>query len=91
MRELCRTLNRHQRTVQRWLDGATVIPPWTIAVLKLARLEHQLIRDQMGFTALEREAQSPPAIPLRHRMPAANEAIHEPRARHQLPLPGFPH
>ena len=89
MRDLCRMLNRHQRTVQRWMDGKTFMPPRTIAVLKLARLERQLIRDQVGFTAPEREAQRAPDIPFRHRMPAANEAFHEPRTLHQLPLPGF--
>ena len=88
---LCWMLNRHPRTISRWTHGHAVIPPWAVATLRLQTLEHQIMRDQMGYTALEREAQRPPAIPVKHTMPAANEAIYEPRVRHQLPLPGFPH
>ncbi|MGH8777968.1 hypothetical protein [Paraburkholderia sp.] len=88
---LCRMLQRHPRTIRRWTSGQAVIPPWAIATLRLQTLEHQLIRDQMGYTAIERDAQRPPAIPLKHTMPAANEAVYEPRTRHQLPLPGFAH
>ncbi|MFM0286905.1 hypothetical protein [Paraburkholderia megapolitana] len=97
MDHLCRMLNRHPRTISRWTHGHAVIPPWAVATLRLQTLEYQIMRDQMGYTALEREyeskreAQRPPAIPLKHRTPAANEAVYEPRTRHQLPLPGFPH
>jgi hypothetical protein len=76
MRHLCRTLGRHERTVKDWMNGKAVIPPWTVAVLRLQALEQELIRDQMGFTAIEREAQQPQSIPQRLLTPPANEALY---------------
>jgi hypothetical protein len=73
MRHLCRTLNRSERTIRDWLKGAKVIPPWAIAVLRLNHLERDLIRDQMGITAFERERQAENRQPVIKRRPAANE------------------
>ncbi|MFM0731089.1 hypothetical protein PQQ52_11425 [Paraburkholderia sediminicola] len=73
MRHLCRTLGRHERTVKDWMGGKAVIPPWAIAVLRLQALEHELIRDQMGFTEIEREAAQPRGIPRRFLIPPAND------------------
>ncbi len=73
MRHLCRTLGRHERTVKDWMNGKAVIPPWAVAVLRLQALEHELIRDQMGFTAIEREAERPQGIPRRFLIPPAND------------------
>ncbi|CAB3775222.1 hypothetical protein [Paraburkholderia humisilvae] len=52
MRHLCRTLQRHERTVKDWMKGHAVIPS---PVLRLQALEFELMRDQMGYTAIERE------------------------------------
>lgn len=74
MRHLCRTLQRHERTVKRWMDGKTVIPPWAVAVLRLQTLEYELMRDQMGFTALQREIDDAKPQPVIAPRPAANDA-----------------
>lgn len=76
MRNLCRMLGRHERTVKRWLNGETVIPPWAIAVLRLNRLENQLIHDQMGFTDIERHKQATAPAPKLSKRPPANEAVY---------------
>ncbi|GAB7524047.1 hypothetical protein PBS_30320 [Paraburkholderia sp. 2C] len=76
MRHLCRTLGRHERTVKDWMNGKAVIPPWAVAVLRLQALEYELMRDQMGFTAIEREARRQDDIPSRLLTPPANEAAY---------------
>jgi hypothetical protein len=76
MRHLCRTLGRHERTVKDWMNGKAVIPPWAVAVLRLQALEYELMRDQMGFTAIEREARRHDDIPARLLTPPANEALY---------------
>lgn len=82
MRHLCRTLQRHERTIKDWMSGKAVIPPWAIAVLRLQALEYELMRDQMGFAALEREAAQSAPLPVIKPSPAANDA----RFAHQLAL-----
>jgi hypothetical protein len=80
MRQLCRTLGRHERTIKDWMNGKSVIPPWAVAVLRLQALEYEFMRDQMGFTAIEREAASPSFQTLpRARRPAANEPKYAPQ------------
>jgi hypothetical protein len=73
MRQLCRILQRHERTVKTWVTGNAVIPPWAVAVLRLRVLERELIRDQMGLTAIAREHDSRQPQPVIQRRPAANE------------------
>jgi hypothetical protein len=74
MRYLCRTLNRSQRTIRRWLDGSHVIPPWAIAVLRLRRhLEHELLKDQMGISASNHQRAHQDAKASTERRPAADE------------------
>jgi hypothetical protein len=75
MRHPCRTLQRHERTIKDWMAGKAVIPPWAIAVLRLQALEYELMRDQMGFTALEREAAQQTPRPVIKPRPAANDAM----------------
>jgi hypothetical protein len=82
MRHLCRTLGRHERTVKDWMSGKTVIPPWAVAVLRLHALEYELMRDQMGFSALEREAERCAPQPVIKPRPAANDTLFA----HQLTL-----
>jgi hypothetical protein len=76
MRHLCRTLGRHERTVKDWMSGRAVIPPWAVAVLRLQALEYELMRDQMGITAIEREARRQDDIPARLLTPPANEPLY---------------
>jgi hypothetical protein len=52
-----------------------VIPPWAIAVLRLQALEYELMRDQMGYTALDREAAQRTPQPVIKPAPAANDAM----------------
>jgi hypothetical protein len=74
MRQLCRILQRHERTVKTWIDGKAVIPPWAVAVLRLRALEFELMRDQMGLTNIARgEPSKQPRPAVQHRRPAANE------------------
>lgn len=73
MRSLCRILQRHERTVQTWMNGQAVIPPWAVAVLRLRRLEHDLMKDQMGITAIEHEERTKNTQQIIQRRPAANE------------------
>jgi hypothetical protein len=75
MRHLCRTLQRHERTIKDWMAGKAVIPPWAIAVLRLQALEYELMRDQMGYTALEREAATQAPQPVIKPRPAANDGL----------------
>lgn len=82
MRYLCRTLQRHERTIKDWMAGKAVIPPWAVAVLRLQALEFELMRDQMGLTALEREAAQKVPQPVIKPRPAANDAV----VAVQLPL-----
>ena len=82
MRHLCRTLQRHERTIKDWMAGKAVIPPWAVAVLRLQALEYELMRDQMGFTAIEREAAQQALQPVIKPRPAANDALFA----HQLTL-----
>ncbi|MEW6339594.1 MAG: hypothetical protein RXR20_09220 [Paraburkholderia sp.] len=82
MRHLCRTLQRHERTIKDWMAGKAVIPPWAVAVLRLQALEYELMRDQMGFTAIEREAAQQASQPVIKPRPAANDALFV----HQLTL-----
>jgi hypothetical protein len=74
MRDLKQLLQRHERTIQRWIGGTAAIPRWAVDVLRLSRLEHQLMMDQMGFTSIRYEkekARKQPGITPR---PAANDA-----------------
>lgn len=73
MRQLCRILQRHERTVKTWMNGQAVIPPWAVAVLRLRRLEHDLMKDQMGITAIEHEERTKNTQRIIQRRPAANE------------------
>ena len=73
MRQLCRLLQRHERTVKTWITGKAVIPPWAVAVLRLRILEHELMKDQMGLTAIQREQRAKEAAQIIQRRPAANE------------------
>lgn len=73
MRQLCRILQRHERTVKMWITGKTVIPPWAVAVLRLRTLEHELMKDQMGLTAIEHEQRAQNGQQIIRRRPAANE------------------
>ncbi|RKP46861.1 hypothetical protein [Trinickia fusca] len=73
MRYLCRTLQRHERTIKSWMSGQAVIPPWAVAVLRLRLLERDLIRDQMGLTAIEQEQRLKKPQPVIRPRPAANE------------------
>ena len=82
MRYLCRTLQRHERTIKDWMAGKAVIPPWAVAVLRLQTLEYQIMRDQMGFSAPEREAAQQAPQPVIKPRPAANDALFA----HQLTL-----
>jgi hypothetical protein len=72
-RQLCRILQRHERTVKTWLAGKAVIPPWTVAVLRLRTLEHELMKDQMGLTAIDHQQRAKNALHVIRRRPAANE------------------
>ena len=73
MRQLCRILQRHERTVNTWISGRAVIPPWAVAVLRLRMLEHELMKDQMGLTAIEREQRLSPPQPVIKLRPSAND------------------
>jgi len=73
MRHLCRILQRHERTVKTWITGKTVIPPWAVAVLRLRTLENELMKDQMGITAIEHEQRTKNTQQIIQRRPAANE------------------
>jgi hypothetical protein len=73
MRALCRILQRHERTVKTWMNGQAVIPPWAVAVLRLRTLEHELMKDQMGLTAIERERSSSMPQPVIKLRPSAND------------------
>lgn len=73
MRQLCRLLQRHERTVKTWIGGKAVIPPWAVAVLRLRTLEHELMKDQMGLTAIEHEQREKQPTQVIQRRPAANE------------------
>ena len=73
MRQLCRILQRHERTVKTWINGQAVIPPWAVAVLRLRMLEHELMKDQMGLTAIEREQRSSAPQPVIKLRPSAND------------------
>lgn len=73
MRQLCRILQRHERTVKTWIAGKAVIPPWAVAVLRLRMLEHELMKDQMGLTAIEHEQRAKQASQVIQRRPAAND------------------
>jgi hypothetical protein len=73
MRHLCRVLQRHERTVKTWISGQAVIPPWAVAVLRLRTLEHELMKDQMGLTAIERERRSASPQPVIMLRPSAND------------------
>jgi hypothetical protein len=73
IRHLCRILQRHERTVKTWMNGQAVIPPWAVAVLRLRMLEHELMRDQMGLTAIEREQRPPAPQPVIKLKPSAND------------------
>jgi hypothetical protein len=75
MRHLCRTLQRHERTIKDWMAGKAVISPWAVAVLRLQALEFELMRDQMGLTALERETAKTVPLPVIKPSPAANDAL----------------
>jgi hypothetical protein len=66
-------LQRHERTVKTWVSGDAVIPPWAVAVLRLRILERELIKDQMGLTAIGREHRSEQLQTVIQRCPAANE------------------
>ncbi len=73
IRHLCRILQRHERTVKTWMNGQAVIPPWAVAVLRLRMLEHELMKDQMGLTAIERERRSSAPQPVIKLRPSAND------------------
>lgn len=73
MRQLCRILQRHERTIKTWLAGKAVIPPWAVAVLRLQTLEHDLMKDQMGLTAIEQDQHAKSTKQVIRRRPAANE------------------
>ena len=73
MLHLCRVLQRHERTVKTWITGKAVIPPWAVAVLRLRTLEQELMKDQMGLTAIEHEQHRKQSQPVIKRRPAANE------------------
>lgn len=75
MRHLCKTLQRHERTIKEWLTGKAVIPPQAVAVLRLQALEYEIMRDQMGFSALKREAAERAPQPVIKLQPAANDAL----------------
>lgn len=73
MRSLCRILQRHERTVKTWMNGRAVIPRWAVAVLRLRRLEHDLMKDQMGLTVIEREQRSSAPQCVIKLRPSAND------------------
>ena len=75
MRHLCRTLQRHGRTIKDWMAGKAVIPPWAVAALRLQALEFELMRDQMGLTALERDTSTTVPLHVIKPRPAANDAL----------------
>lgn len=64
---LRRALNRSERTINDWLHGNRIIPPWAIAVLRLQRLEHELRMDEMGYRRRP-EAQHGSAHPRQKRV-----------------------
>jgi hypothetical protein len=72
MRNLCRILQRHERTVKTWMNGQAVIPPWAVAVLRLWKLEHELMKDQMGLTGIERDQRLSAPRPVIKLRPSAN-------------------
>ncbi|MBN3802527.1 hypothetical protein GXB81_05585 [Paraburkholderia sp. Ac-20336] len=91
MRYLCRKLGRHERTIKDWMNGRAVIPPWAVAVLRLDALELELMRDQMGYTEIERRIQQPASIPARLLRPPANESLYaSPLIRSELSTPAVP-
>lgn len=73
MRHLCRLLQRHERTIKRWMNGESVIPPWAVAVLRLRHLEHELMKDQMGINESQRQTRRQPPHAVMLRRPPANE------------------
>lgn len=73
MRQLCRLLQRHERTIKRWSNGESVIPPWAVAVLRLRHLERELIKDQMGINEFFREERRRERAPAIERRPPAND------------------
>jgi hypothetical protein len=73
------------------MNGKAVIPPWAVAVLRLQALEYELMRDQMGFTAIEREARRQDDIPARLLTPPANEALYASSLTDAPPENAAPH
>lgn len=50
--DLARRLRRHERTVDRWLNGKAKVPWWVPEILRLQRMEAEIRHKQMGMGAL---------------------------------------